>query len=118
MLVTNKPIDYQSAPYGHIATIPAGTSVVPATNLPKKGLYWAEPWEGMTEEEQSWQRGYGFLIDSSDVTGVVAEPITPSYSEMDFCPRCQQVHAGGCEENFNRQFEEWNGNSDGSVAVD
>ena len=80
MIVTNKPIDYRSAPYGQIAIIPRGTPVIPADNLSGiPGKYWAEPWEGMTEEEQSWQRNYGFLIDSLDVTGVVPEP-PDSYS--------------------------------------
>jgi hypothetical protein len=61
-------IRYTTAPYGYIATIPAGTPVIPATNLPKPGQYWAEPWEGMSDQAESWHRTYGFLLDSSQVT--------------------------------------------------
>lgn len=28
----------------------------------------------------------------------VNKPIIPSYSEMDFCPLCQQIHAGQCRD--------------------
>jgi hypothetical protein len=63
---TTKPIEYRSAPYGHIATIPAGTKLIPASNLPDGG-YWAEPWDGMTSIEEAWQRNYGFHITESDL---------------------------------------------------
>ena len=67
MLVTNRRIDYRAAPYGHITTIPEGTTVIPATNLPEPNQYWAEPWEGMSDHAESWERNYGFLIDGEDV---------------------------------------------------
>lgn len=75
MLVTKHVIDYKSAPYGHITIIPAGTPVVSASNLPAKGLYWAEPWNGMNEQEQSWQRNYGFLVNAEDVCEIDDGPI-------------------------------------------
>lgn len=60
---TTKDIVYRSPTYGLIGTIPAGTEVSPATNLPNtNGCFWAEPWEGMTEKEESWSRNYGFLV--------------------------------------------------------
>lgn len=69
MLVTNRTIEYKAAPHGHIATIPEGTPVIPATNLPSDEgqRYWAEPWEDMSEDAEGWQRNYGFLIDDEDV---------------------------------------------------
>lgn len=67
MLVTNRPIEYRAAPYGTICTIPQGTSVIPATNLPEGDKFWAEPWEGMDDQVDAWFRTYGFLIDSDDV---------------------------------------------------
>lgn len=63
---TTKPIEYSCAPYGHIATIPAGTKLTPATNLPDGG-FWAEPWEGMSEQAESWERNYGFHITNDDL---------------------------------------------------
>ena len=72
-LLTNQSIEYRARPYGYIATIPAGTPVIPATNLPDKGKYWAELWDGMTEEEDSWFRNYGFLIDESEVDYIEEE---------------------------------------------
>lgn len=60
-------IPYASFPYGTIATIPAGTPVIPATNLPEGG-YWVEPWDGMTAEQASWQRTYGFHVTDDEVT--------------------------------------------------
>ena len=76
MLVTKHVIDYQAAPYGHIATIPVGTPVEPATNLPIKEteipLYWVKPWKGMTPEAESWQRNYGFLVDWCDVENFIS----------------------------------------------
>lgn len=49
-------------------TIPAGTTVVPATNLPEPNQYWCEEWPGMNEIEEGWMRGYGFLVQESEVT--------------------------------------------------
>jgi hypothetical protein len=70
MLVTKHAIDYKAAPYGHIATIPAGTWVTPASNLPDEPgnpRFWVESWDGMTAFAESWHRNYGFLVDASDV---------------------------------------------------
>jgi len=62
---TKKEIKYPAAWVGYI-TIPKGTPVILATNLPYKA-YWCEPWEGMTDEQESWQRNYGFLIQPYEV---------------------------------------------------
>lgn len=67
MLVTNRTVQYRAAPYGHVATIPEGTPVIPATNLPDSDQYWAEAWDDMSDQEESWLRNYGFLIDADDV---------------------------------------------------
>jgi hypothetical protein len=56
-----------AAPYGHIATIPAGMPVIPATNLPEANRYWAEPWDNMTPAQESWERNYGFLLSQEEV---------------------------------------------------
>jgi hypothetical protein len=50
--------------------IPAGTRVTPADNLPGEDgeQFWAEPWPGMSKREASWQRNYGFLLDTEEVT--------------------------------------------------
>lgn len=61
-----EPVEYHSAPYGKIATIPAGTRLEPASNLPKRTgheLYWASGWRGMDKKARSWKRSYGFLIE-------------------------------------------------------
>jgi hypothetical protein len=68
--VVNEDLKYRAS-WGHRTFhIPAGTPVIPASNLPDEGLkrYWVEPWEGMTEEEESWQRNYGFLVTEEEVT--------------------------------------------------
>jgi len=91
MLVTKHAIDYQSAPYGRIIVIPAGVPVLPASNLPCRGedpQYWVQAWEDMPNSARSWMNNYGFLVGAEDV------------------------------EDFNRQFEEWKGDSDGSVGLD
>lgn len=68
MLVTKRPIEYRSAvPYGTICTIPQGTSVIPAVFSQGRDMFWAEPWEGMDEQTESWFRNFGFLINSDDV---------------------------------------------------
>jgi len=64
-IVTSKPIEYHAAPYGHIATIPKGSELIPADNLPQGG-YWVLPWEGMTEEQESWERNYGFHLKDGE----------------------------------------------------
>lgn len=50
-------------------TIPAGTPVEVATNLPHehKTRYFVEPWDGMDEEMRSWGAIYGFIVDSDQV---------------------------------------------------
>lgn len=67
-MTLKSPVEYSCAPYGKIATIPAGTRCDPARNLPaENGIrkYWARGWRGMSAEEKSWQRNYGFLITVS-----------------------------------------------------
>ena len=49
------------------ATIPAGTPVAPAHNLPKGG-YWVEKWESMTYPEECWQSAYGFYVTEDQVS--------------------------------------------------
>lgn len=76
MLVTKARIHHHEAPYGFIATIPAGTPVVPADNLPSipgNPQYWVQPWPGMSEQAESWQRCYGFLVDSPMVIDTEAD---------------------------------------------
>lgn len=63
---TRRPIKYFTTLGSHI-TIPAGTKIVPATNLPVGG-YWAEPWKDMSELEESWARNYGFHLTEDQVT--------------------------------------------------
>ena len=68
-IVTTEEIEYHPAGTLERFTIPAGTACIAADHLPV-GLtpqYWACEWEGMTEAEASWERNYGFLLDSSDV---------------------------------------------------
>lgn len=66
---TLRTINYKSAPYGHIATIPVGTKAEPATNQPKNSeiKYWAKEWKKMTPEEKSWARNYGFGLRKDEV---------------------------------------------------
>ncbi|TVS08234.1 MAG: hypothetical protein EA417_23160 [Gammaproteobacteria bacterium] len=67
-MITVRDIEYSASPYGHIATIPAGTKVERAHNLPGNH-FWALPWKGMTRKAYDWFKGYGFLLEASDVTG-------------------------------------------------
>ena len=64
---TKEEIEYKAAPYGRIATIPKGTAVIPADNLPIGG-FWVQPWPGMDEQADGWMRNYGFLLFTSEVT--------------------------------------------------
>ena len=51
-------------------TIPVGTLVKPASNLPEdpnEKVFWACPWNGISDEEQAWSEVYGFLIGEDDV---------------------------------------------------
>lgn len=70
-LVTKRQIEYKAAPPLKPITIPKGTSVIPATNLPDDGKFWAEPWDDMNVAADAWFRSYGFLIDAEDV--IIAE---------------------------------------------
>lgn len=63
---TKEQIDYRCMPYGHIATIPAGTPVTPATNLPQGG-FWVDNWDGMSDKAESWGRNYGFHVTTEEV---------------------------------------------------
>jgi len=69
---TKKDIEYKAAPYGYIATIPAGTAVHDADNLPARqgsqARYWACAWVGMTDKAKAWMDGgYGFLLEEWEV---------------------------------------------------
>ncbi len=64
---TKTEIEYRVFPYGKVATIPAGTPVDPASNLPEGG-YWVSPWPGMDEATKSWHRNYGFHVTAEEVT--------------------------------------------------
>lgn len=67
---TRAPIEYKAAGTLFSCWIPAGTEVVPATNLPhhpEAPRFWAQPWHGMTDEAESWERSYGFLLEADDV---------------------------------------------------
>jgi len=64
---TKYKIPYAAFPYGTIATIPAGISVIPATDLAEGGYWVDEEWDGMTDEQQSWMRNYGFLLTDEEV---------------------------------------------------
>ena len=66
-MTTAADIEYRMQWCGR-TTIPAGTPVRPADNLPGEGRYWVEDWDGMTEADQSWARNYGFLVESDEVT--------------------------------------------------
>jgi hypothetical protein len=63
---TPREIEYRAAPYGHVATIPKGTALFPATNLPEGG-WWAGAWEGMTDQDMSWAANYGFHLTREEV---------------------------------------------------
>ena len=64
---TKKETEYRVMPYGKVATIPAGTPVVPAANL-SDGGYWVLPWSGMDEATKSWHQNYGFRVTADEVT--------------------------------------------------
>lgn len=65
MTTTNKDIVFGDT------VIPKGTPVIPSENLPTGNwdtiAYWAEPWPGMTEQEQRRQRLEGYGIRAEDV---------------------------------------------------
>jgi len=66
---TQNPIVYRPAGTLTAFVIPKGTRCVPATNLPEgdEPQFWAEPWQGMSDRAESWQRNYGFLLTLSEV---------------------------------------------------
>lgn len=66
MKVIAKAFEYNAAPYGKIAYIPAGLAVVPATNLPQGG-YWVADRTWADEKAESWQRNYGFHVTEEQV---------------------------------------------------
>ena len=63
---TKCKIDYNSMSYGALATIPKGTPVTPAYNLPQRG-YWVESWKGMTAAQKSWEDNYGYHVTEKEV---------------------------------------------------
>jgi hypothetical protein len=63
---TKHKIVYNSMPYGRLATIPKGTPVTPAYNIPKRG-YWVEAWKGMTAAQKSWSDSYGYHVTDAEV---------------------------------------------------
>ena len=65
---TKHDIPYQLAGQLGKSTIPAGTTVQPATNLPSKdGLqYWVDDWDGMTDKDR-YVGSYGFLVGAIEV---------------------------------------------------
>ena len=71
MKVTNRDIKLAPAWTGVRITIPKGTPVIPATNLPEKDKYWIL-WDGRatgfqpTEVIQSWIE-QGFSVKAEDV---------------------------------------------------
>jgi hypothetical protein len=68
---TSHTIEYRPVFWtGPSMVIPKGTPVIPASNLPAEDgeRFWAEPWTGMSDREASWQRNYGFLLDTDEVT--------------------------------------------------
>jgi len=70
---TVKDIVYKENPYGYIATIPAGTTVVRANNLPKDThprSYWCKGWRGMSQQARGWKNSYGFLLTYEEVKGL------------------------------------------------
>ena len=69
MKVTKEEVIYRPYPYQWKATIPRGTPVVMAANLPGES-YWVEPWDDMTKHEESWHRTYGFHLMPDEVMEV------------------------------------------------
>mgnify|MGYP001196831555 CR=1 FL=1 len=59
MPVTRKTLEFKINWMVHV-TIPAGTSVFPANNLPQGG-FWVEAWEGITDAEYSIVEGQGVV---------------------------------------------------------
>jgi len=61
--------------YGYLPTkvvIPAGTSLIPASNLEGRDLYWVDELPAELEANpylESWHRNYGILIYPEDLRG-------------------------------------------------
>lgn len=64
---TKENIVYREIPFGFIVTIPKGTSVIPATNLPYKDKFWVKSWLEMDQKALDWFNNYGFLVSNNDV---------------------------------------------------
>ena len=82
--ITVRPIPYRPVNHLFRTVIPAGTTVVEATNLPsgiEEGKrYWAEPWDNMTDEEDSWHRNYGFLLTEEELAYGMADTSFDDFS--------------------------------------
>ena len=133
--VTNKDIEYKEAPYGYIATIPKGTPVIDATNLPDGG-YWVENWDSMSEKEESWARNYGFHVteedvDSEDISSEQSENTIPhkyllslslpvQFSEMMLhLTKINTVVASAViQDSFPKEWEEYKENIDAEYSED
>lgn len=65
---TTRDITYRYPMTGSVV-IPAGTTVVPADNLPTDSevKYWACKWHGMDEIAESHERNYGFGLEEGNV---------------------------------------------------
>ena len=50
-------------------TIPAGTVLRPATNLPDQGCFWVDAWEGITDLQREIVDGPGVLLRPLDIQG-------------------------------------------------
>lgn len=55
--------------YHRTVTIPAGTPVVPATNIPGNDNFWVQEWDGLKDDPElrSWYENYGFLVGIEDI---------------------------------------------------
>lgn len=78
MKVVKQDTRYEAAPYGYVATIPKGTPVVEARNLPKvngESQWWVTNWDGIENDPkaESWGRTYGFLLSPEEVEDEITE---------------------------------------------
>jgi len=64
---TKVEITVKVGPWLPKMTVPAGTKCVPATNLPGEDWFWVEPWEGMSEEEESILETYGINLTPDEI---------------------------------------------------
>ena len=65
MQTTEKRLRMKFYPSLKRVSVPPGTPVIPATNLPRGG-WWVEPWEGMTEDERMIREGQGIWISEEE----------------------------------------------------